>query len=100
MPRIYPKKGATLNRKGSKAWTEMLLGFISDPQEWLREFHSRSISESANAVWKRDFPVPLRKEIALRRKQEAFTRACDYNLKRLCYLKYLEGISAVEVWNA
>jgi deoxyadenosine/deoxycytidine kinase len=42
----------------------------------------------------------LMQRIKLRRKQEAFSRACGYNLKRLCYLKYLEEISAVEVWNA
>ncbi|MFQ5815713.1 MAG: transposase [Candidatus Hydrothermarchaeaceae archaeon] len=100
IPRIYPKQGITLKRRGSKAWTEMLLSFIEDPQEWLREYHPRSISETAFSVFKRDFPLPLRKRIKLRRKQEAFTRACDYNLKRLCYLKYLEEISAVEVWNA
>jgi hypothetical protein len=30
-----------------------------------------------------------------RRKQEAFTRVCDYDLKRLCYLWYLENI---DIW--
>jgi len=100
IPRIYPKQGVTLKRKGSKAWTEMLLGFINDPQGWLREYHPRSISESAFSAFKRDFPIPLRKRIRLRRRQEAFSRMCSYNLKRLCYLKYLEEISAVEVWDA
>ncbi len=100
LPRVYPKQGVTLKKKGSRAWKEMLLGFIDDPQEWLREYHTRSISETSFSVFKRDFPVPLRKRIKFRRKQEAFTRVCGYNLKRLCYLKYLEEISAVEVWNA
>jgi hypothetical protein len=45
-------------------------------------------------------PSPLRKKIRLRRKLEAFARACDYNLKRLCYLKHLEGIKVIETWNA
>lgn len=99
VPRIYPKKGITLKRKGSKTWAEMLLNFIDDPQKWLRDYHSRSISESAYSIFKRNFPIPLRKRIKVRRKQEAFTRACDYNIKRLCYLKYLEEISAVDVWN-
>ncbi len=92
IPRIYPKKGISLRQKGSKAWTDMLLCFITDPQKWLEEYHSRSISETANSTYKRDFPVPLRRKINLRRKQEAFTRVCDYNLKRRCYLRYLEGI--------
>ena len=92
IPRIYPKRGITLRQKGSKAWTDMLLSFINDPQKWLEEYHSRSISETANSTYKRDFPVPLRRKINVRRKQEAFARVCDYNLKRRCYLRYLEGI--------
>ncbi len=92
IPRIYPKRGITLRQKGSRAWTDMLLGFITDPQKWLEEYHSRSISETANSTYKRDFPVPLRRKINVRRKQEAFARVCDYNLKRRCYLRYLEGI--------
>jgi len=98
-PRIYPKKGITLKRRGSKAWTKMLLSFIDDPQKWLREYHQRSISETAFSVFKKDFPIPLRRRIKLRRRQEAFTRVCNYNLKRLCYLKYIEEISAVDVWD-
>jgi len=99
IPRIYPKRGITLKKKGSKAWTEMLLSFIEDPQEWLREYHPRSIPESSFSVFKRDYPIPLRRRIKLRRKQEAFTRVCNYNLKRLCYLKYLEGITPANTWN-
>ncbi len=98
-PRIYPKQGITLKRRGSRAWADMLLAFIDEPQQWLREYHKRSISETANSTLKRDYPAPLRKRIRLRRKQEAYTRANDYNLKRLCYLKYLEKISAREAWN-
>jgi transposase len=92
IPRIYPKRGITLKQRGSKAWTDMLLSFINDPQKWLEEYHSRSISETANSTYKRDFPIPFRRRINVRRKQEAFTRVCDYNLKRRCYLRYLEGI--------
>jgi transposase len=101
LPRIYPKHGITLRRRGrSKAWTQMLLSFMDDPQQWLRDYHTRSVTESAHSVLKRDFPIPLRKRIRLRRKQEAYTRASDYNLKRLCYLNHLKGISAVEAWSA
>jgi transposase len=95
IPRIYPKRGITLRQRGSKAWTDMLLSFINDPQKWFEEYHSRSISETANSTYKRDFPVPLRRKINVRRKQEAFTRVCDYNLKRRCYLRYLEGIPLI-----
>jgi transposase len=69
----------------------MLLDLIEDPQEWLREYHLRSISETVFSVYKRDF-AQLRKRIPRRRKKEAFSRVCDYNMKRLCYLHYLKGL--------
>lgn len=37
-------------------------------------------------------PIPLRRDISMRTKAEAFTRVCVYNLERLCYLRNLEGI--------
>jgi transposase len=92
IPRIYPKEGMTLRMKGSAAWTEMLLTLIEDPQKWLEKYHCRSISETVNSTFKRDFPVPLRKKLNVRRKQEAFLRVCNYDLKRLCYLRYLEDL--------
>jgi transposase len=99
VPRFYPKQGLTLKRRGSRAWSDMLFDFINDPQNWLREYHPRSISESAFSVFKRDFPIPLRKRLGVRKGHELFARVCNYNLKRLCYLRYLEDISAVDVWN-
>ncbi|KXA91386.1 hypothetical protein AKJ57_01415 [candidate division MSBL1 archaeon SCGC-AAA259A05] len=79
-PRIHLKEGITLKREGSWAWTDMLLDFINDPQEWLREYHTRSNVESGFSTFKRHFLSPLRKSIQRRRKTEAFARACDYNL--------------------
>ncbi|KXA94300.1 hypothetical protein AKJ65_04840 [candidate division MSBL1 archaeon SCGC-AAA259E19] len=93
-PRFYPKEGITLRREGSWAWTDMLLDFMEDPQEWLREYHTRSNVESGFSTFKRDFLAPLRKCIGRRRKTEAFARACDYNLKRACYVRRREGLTA------
>ena len=88
-PRIYPKLNSVIKQKGSKAWTEMLLAFIADPQQWLEEYHMRSISESGNSVIKRRFPRNLLKRNVTRRKCEAFSRACIYNLRQLNYIHYL-----------
>ncbi|MFQ5884547.1 MAG: hypothetical protein ACE5IO_05540, partial [Thermoplasmata archaeon] len=88
-PRLFPKRGTTLRRGGSDAWVHMLFSFIKDPQKWLREYHSRSIAEMGYSTLKRDFPLPLRRRLRGRRHTEAFTRGCCYNLKRLCYLRYL-----------
>ncbi|KXB03098.1 hypothetical protein AKJ47_02845 [candidate division MSBL1 archaeon SCGC-AAA261G05] len=92
IPRFYLKKGITLKREGSWAWTEMLLNFMEDPQQWLREYHSRSNVESGFSTFKRDFLAPLRKCIHRRRKAEAFARVCDYNLKRVSRLHHQEGL--------
>ena len=94
IPRFYPKKGITLKRKGSWAWTEMLLDFIENPQQWLREYHTRSNVESGFSTFKRHFLSPLRKCIGRRRKTETFARACDYNLKRASYIRRQEGLTA------
>jgi transposase len=91
-PRISLKQGITLKRLGSWAWAEMLLSFIEDPQRWLHEYHLRSVSESMFSAFKRSFTKPLMKRIRERRKLEAFVRVCAYNLKRLCYLRYLKGL--------
>jgi transposase len=98
-PRFYPKKGCTLRQKGSRAWRVMFEDLVTDPQKWLEDYHKRSNTEGCFSILKRDNPLPLRKKLNVRRQQEAFSRACNLNLKRLCYLNYLEGINARESWN-
>jgi len=91
-PYIYPKENTTINKKGSAAWKCMLLDFIINPQEWLEHYHKRSISESVNSVWKRKYTRPLARKDKNRRKVEAFSRVVCYNIRRLGYLYYLEGV--------
>jgi len=43
-------------------------------------------------------PLALRKKLDERREQEAFGRACNQNLKRLCYLNYTENIDPKANW--
>lgn len=92
-PRIMPKTNVSLKSKGSDAWVRMLLDLLADPQDWLREYHPRSLAETGYSTFKRDFPKPLRRRLKGRRDTEAFVRACGYNLKRLCYLRYLMDLA-------
>jgi transposase len=98
-PRFYPKKGTTLRQKGSVAWRRMLEDLVLDPQKWLKDYHKRSNVEGCFSTLKRDNPLPLRKKLGERKQQEAFTRACNLNIKRLCYLNYLEDINARDSWH-
>ncbi|MDR0461610.1 MAG: hypothetical protein LBH62_09370 [Nitrososphaerota archaeon] len=99
VPRFYPKKGTTLRQKGSAVWRKMFEDLVSDPQKWLEDYHKRSNVEGCFSTLKRDNPLPLRKKLDDRKEQEAFTRACNLNIKRLCYLYYLEDINARESWH-
>lgn len=92
IPRIYPKKDDTFKAKGSSAWKKMHYALINDPQQWLREYHQRSISETVNSIYLRMFPKPLARKVRGRRFYEGFARTCVYNLKRLLYLRYLEDL--------
>ena len=94
IPRIYPKKNDTFKAKGSAERKKMHYEFVENPQEWLRDYHLRSLSETANSMYLRMYPKALARRIRPRRKCEAFTRACGYNIKRLVYLRYLKGIEA------
>ena len=99
VPRFYPKKGSTLRQKGSKTWRVMFEALVADPQKWLLEYHKRSNVEGCFSTLKRDNPLPLRKKLDERKQQEAFSRACNLNIKRLCYLNYLENINARKSWH-
>lgn len=99
VPYIFPKEGITLKQRKSAAWRNMLLALIDDPQTWLREYHKRSISESIFSVWKRKFLRPLARENESRRKVEAFARVVSYNIRRLPYLHYLQGLEVAWLGN-
>jgi len=88
-PRIYPKSNTVINRRGSKAWKDMLLAFVADPQKWLEEYHIRSNVEGGNSVLKRLFARPLLKKLDTRKKFEGFARLCIYNVRRLNYIHAL-----------
>jgi transposase len=77
----------------------MLEELTADPQKWLEDYHKRSNTEGCFSTLKRDNPLPLRKQLDERKEQEAFSRACNLNLKRLCYLNCLENINTRETWH-
>ncbi len=91
-PRLYPKKDTSLKSFGRKAYQDMLLSFIEDPQRWLEEYHQRYIAESTFSALKRRCLEPLRREIGSRRKQEVLARIIIYNLVRLSYAKWTKSL--------
>jgi transposase len=92
VPRLYPKKTTSLNSLGCRAYQDMLLAFINDPQGWLEEYYQRYVAESTFSSLKRRCLSPLRREIGSRRKQEVLARVIVYNLIRLSYARWIQGL--------
>jgi hypothetical protein len=78
----------TVKSLGKPAWPRSLLGLVRDPPAWLSEYHQRS-----EATWwsiEARNPGKIRKWLAERRATEALLRAVVRNLRRPCYLRWLE----------
>lgn len=91
IPRFLPRRNVRFKAKGVYEWTEMLLALFKDPQGWLRDYHIRSNSEAVFSMLERDNPHPLRKRLDRRRETEDYLRVIVHNIKRLCYLRYLDN---------
>jgi hypothetical protein len=85
---FLPKTNATFHAKGVESWKTMLYSFIDDTQEWLAEYHMRSLSESVNSMLKRKMPVKVRKKLPLRKKTEEILKINMHNLRQYSYLKH------------
>jgi transposase len=89
-PYFFPKVNSIYMSHGVPSWKEMLYEFVDDPQRWLRVYHMRSISETANSMDKRRFPSKLKKRLAWRKDVESFLRRDVHNIRQYSYLSYLQ----------
>lgn len=96
IPRFLPRRDVRLKRGGEIAWLRMLLALSNDPDSWLREYFLREASETGFSMLKTGNPYPLRKRLDPRRCTEDRLRAVVMNIKRLCYIYYLENIEVVK----
>lgn len=91
-PVFLPRRNSTFKRKCSDAWVRMLLRIVNDPQNWLSDYHMRSISETGFSMLARSNPNTIRKHLPQRRITEDYLRTIVHNGKRLCYLRYLVNL--------
>jgi len=92
VPRLFPKKNASLKSEGSKAYQDMLLAFINDPQRWLEDYFKKAVSEWTFSSLKRRCLTPLRREIGSRRRLEVLARIVVYNLIRLSHARWMKDL--------
>lgn len=81
-PFIFPKKNIDIN--GRIAWKTMYLELFLETQEWLREYHQRSHTESFHSSFKRR-NKPLLKNNFMSRLTQLTARIIIHNLRKLSY---------------
>ena len=89
-PYFLPKTNATFRAKGVESWKTMLYDFADNTQEWLEQYHMRSISESVNSMMKRKMPVKVRKKLPLRKNTEEILKISMHNLRQYSYLRHTD----------
>ena len=81
-PFIFPKKNLNLN--GSIYWKAMFLGLFFETQEWLKEYHQRSHTESFHSSFKRK-NRPLMKINDIAKLVQLTARIIIHNLRKRLY---------------
>jgi len=87
-PFIFPKKNLNLN--GSIYWKKMFLELFNNTQEWLREYHQRSHTESFHSSFKRK-NKPLMKFNPFSKLVQLTARIIIHNLRKQSYYSMLEN---------
>ena len=83
-PYIFPKKNLTLASKGCPAWKKMWLNLLKKVQEWLKEYHVRSHTESFHSSFKRIFGI-VRKFLDAAIYTQVLCRIIHNNRRKLKY---------------
>ncbi len=91
VPRFLPRRNATLKGAGVRAWTEMLLSMVENPQQWFREYYQREASECGFSMVK-NRKGALRKRLDRRKETESYLRIVQHNVTRLAQLRWIAGI--------
>ena len=86
-PFIFPKKNLNLN--GSIYWKNMFLELVKNTQEWLKEYHQRSHTESFHSSFKRK-NKPLMKFNSFSKIVQLTARIIIHNLRKQSYYSRLK----------
>jgi hypothetical protein len=89
-PWILPRRNVRLTAQGEPAWPRSLLGLAKDPQAWLSVYFQRVRVEATWWSVEARNPGRVRKRLLPRREVETMARGVVRNLRRLCYLRWLE----------
>ena len=91
-PYFLPRSNVTFKSIGALGWYDMLYSLWEDPQEWLENYHMRSISETVNSMVKCQFGAPLRRRLNSRKETETRLKLVGHNIRRVGYLEVMGDV--------
>lgn len=92
VPRFHLKKGLTKKPKGHPAWKHMLKYAEENPEEYDKEYHTRSNSECTISAKKRKFGDSVRSKKDIAKENESHMTWCCYNFSVLSRAYYELGM--------
>lgn len=95
-PRFHLKKGLTKKPKGHPAWKHMLIEAEKDPENYNKEYHTRSNVESTNKAKKSKFGDIIHCQNDTAKEQESQLSWCAYNFTVLSRAYYELEIEPTE----
>lgn len=95
-PRFNLKKGLTKKPKGHPAWKHMLNIAEENPEQYDKEYHTRSNVECTNSAKKRKFGDTIYSKNDTAKEQESHLTWCVYNFTVLSRAYYELGIEPTE----
>lgn len=95
-PRFHLKKGLTKKPKGNPAWKHMLTHAEKHPEEYEKEYHTRSNVECTNSAKKRKFGDTVYCKNDTAKEQESQLSWCCYNFTILSRAYYELDIEPTE----
>jgi transposase len=91
-PYFLPRSNVTFQSKGFAGWYDMLFSLWNDPQQWLEQYHMRSISETVNSMIRCRFGAHLRKKLDPRKTTETRLKLVAHDIRRIGYIEILNDI--------
>ena len=86
-PFLCFKANATAKAKGCPAWQISFEAYSDNPDEWMDEYHTRSIVEAVFSSIKRCFGPDIKSIKGWLKRRELAIKVLAYNIKRVLYIK-------------
>ena len=96
-PFLRFKTNATAKAKGYPAWQISFRAYTDNPDEWMDEYHIRSIVEAVFSSIKRCFGPDIKSIKGWLKRRELAIKVLAYNIKRVLYIERAKDLG-IPLW--